>query len=140
MKKYTIVAIDDSYDDMHSTLTLDNGRGDRRVEHLFTKCYFCVGGKICQYYDINGLPLAKTFKACKKGGRTRMFAEFGQIPVSDYRIKHFFDNVPGIRNGSLDSIRLKFDIARVLMGRGIMPSLSAVNNLRMLIYKPPFIR
>lgn len=139
MQKYTIVAVDDSYD-MHSALTLDDGRGDQRVEHFFTKYDFHVGDKICQYYDIDGFPLAKTFKSRKKDGKTRMFAEFWRIPVSDYRIKHFFDNVPGIRNGSLDSIRLKIDIARAVLGRGIMPSLSAVNNLRMLICQPPFIR
>lgn len=51
-------------------------------------------------------------------------------PVSEYRIKNFISDKFGFGDG----MYFRYALARALIGRGIMPTFSDANNLRLFLY------
>lgn len=77
-----------------------------------------LGGRVAAYtYNYNG-------KLCM---------DFPNVPLSDAAIKDFFKQLPGVRQGSMDSICFRVDMMRALCARGIKPSMCAYSNMRALL-------
>lgn len=69
-------------------------------------------------YDI-----AKIYRA-----QGRVCVDLCFAPISDYYVKHFYDNIY-----FMDAVRLKWAVARAVRARGDWPSFSSATNLRLLL-------
>jgi hypothetical protein len=57
-------------------------------------------------------------------------------PQEEKNAKYFFNQIPKLRDKSLDSIILKFEIARALWAIGAIPKLSYISNFYQLTREP----
>ena len=108
----------------------DGVRCERSVQNMLS--LFKPGDVIKIYNDKDGLEFACSYKL---GGK--LFVDFRMLPmnvlnsgfvVSEYSVSHFFDKL-----GCFDYMRLNLDVARTLMQRHIVPSISPKTNLRLFL-------
>ena len=91
---------------------------------------FQVGDNV-KLYSFHGIDGLRAFKAYsyKIGGKT--FVDIQTVPVSQYGIEHFYDEL-----SKWDALRLRYDVFCALQDKKIQPTFNAANNLRLLLFDP----
>lgn len=136
MEKYRIVAVHPGQMGMRELLLVGKeGRVENAVRRQLVARgdAFKRGSTFRVYTSVVragawGQPLAYVYKYDNK-----FYMDFPSIPLTDAALKDVFKQLPGLRQGSLDSVRMRADMVRALIARRIMPSWSAQANLRMLL-------
>ena len=137
MEKYRVKNVRSQGDDSHQTLDLKginkaampkwNAVYVYRLEPRFQI------GDIFKLYTNNSFAHISKAYSYKINGKT--FVDIQLIPQTRYALEHFYDDMSAI-----DALRMKHDVACALRTQKIRPTLSATNNLRLLISELPFLQ
>ena len=137
MEKYIVKSVRPKDDDLHQTLDLKglnkaampkwNAVYVHRLEPRFQ-----IGDTFKLYTDNSIARVSKAY-SYKIDGKT--FVDIQLIPQTRYALEHFYDDM-----STMDALHLKYDVACALRTQKICPTLSAANNLRLLISELPFLQ
>lgn len=137
MEKYRVARVCSDKDDVHQTLDLVGVNGDAMPKwmgcHVFRmNPRFNVGDVFKLYTDTSIARISKAY-SYKINGNT--FVDIQQIPQSRHQIEHFYDDM-----SKIDAMRMKYDVVCALRTKKIRPTLSASNNLWLLVAELPFLQ
>jgi hypothetical protein len=116
-----------------STVYFDNSSAKWNAVYVYRlEPRFQIGDTFKLYTDNSIAHISKAY-SYKINGKT--FVDIQLIPQTRYSLEHFYDDMSAI-----DALRMKYDVACALRTQKIRPTLSAANNLRLLISELPFLQ
>lgn len=137
MEKYIVKSVRPQDDDLYQTLDLEGINKAAMPKWNAVYVYrleprFQIGDTFKLYTDNSIAHISKAY-SYKINGKT--FVDIQLIPQTRYSLEHFYDDMSAI-----DALRMKYDVACALRTQKIRPTLSAANNLRLLISELPFLQ